>query len=149
MTQNMSSKLKDNLSDVYDTYKRDGLYAVGEKYAEPSVRLGLQAKKDLESVPISDVNKHQYVSCVGSTGGLLSTAETLAGGIYKEGADTWDKITNSAKRKAYGGSWGVLADAKKDLKNDIVGSAIGYTLGKYNFPEGCNILLNNSIKLGE
>ncbi len=95
---------------------------------------------------ISDVNKHQYVSCIGSTDGLLATAETLAGGLYKEMQDTKDKIADPQKRVAYGGILGVLGDAKKDLKNDFIGATAGYIAGRYNVPETCNLLLSNPIK---
>ncbi|MBP5398887.1 MAG: hypothetical protein J6Y53_00530 [Alphaproteobacteria bacterium] len=134
------------LSDVYNLYKKDGVYSVGKNYAKPSVQKALQAKDEVAPLDISDVNKHQYVSCIGATDGLLATAETLAGGLYKEMQDTKDKIADPQKRVAYGGILGVLGDAKKDLKNDFIGATAGYIAGRYNVPETCNLLLSNPIK---
>ena len=138
---------QNTLSEAYNIYKNKGLYGLGMQYAEPSVQQAIQAKNIIASLPVSDVNKHQYISCIGSTGGALATAETLAGGLYKELNDTIDKLTDSQKRQSYGGSLGVLKDAAKDLKNDFIGSAVGYTAGKYNLPDLCNALLYNPINL--
>ena len=41
---------------------------------------------------ISDENKHQYISCVGSQGGLGSSIVTLAGGTYREAKDIYKKL---------------------------------------------------------
>ena len=120
--QNKLPKIKKVLSDAYNSYKDDGLYEVGKKYAEPSVQRALEAKEAIAKLPISDVNKHQYLSCIGATDGLLASAETLGGGLYKEIQDTKDKITNPTKRQSYGGVFGVLQDAGKDLSNDVKGA---------------------------
>ena len=140
-----TNQSQNSISDAYNTYKNEGLYGLGMQYAEPSVQQAIQAKDRIAPLPISDVNKHQYVSCVGSTGGPLATLETLGGGIYKEIQDTKDKLMDPQKRKAYGGALGVLGDAAKDLKNDFIGSAFGYTVGKYNLPDLCDVLLYNHI----
>mgnify|MGYP007070231268 CR=1 FL=1 len=124
--QNTSTELKNNISDAYNTYKNDGLYALGKQYAEPSVKRAMKAADWLTELPISDVNKHQYVSCVGSTGGPLATTETLAGGVYKEILDTKNKLSDPQKKQAYGGVLGVLADAQKDLANDFKGAWRGF-----------------------
>ena len=144
--QNILPQLKNGLSDVYNLYKNEGLYSVGKNYAEPSVQKALQAKDEVAPLDISDVNKHQYISCIGSTGGFLATAETLAGGLYKEIQDTKDKIANPQKRMSYGGILGVLGDAKKDMKNDFIGATAGYIAGRYNVPKSCNLLLSYPIK---
>jgi len=140
-----TSQPQNSISKAYNIYKNEGLYGLGKQYAEPSVKQALQIKDNISSLPISDVNKHQYLSCVGSTGGVLAVAETLAGGLYKELDDTIDKLTDPQKRQSYGGSWGVLKDATKDFKNDLIGSAFGYTVGKYNLPDLCDDLLYNPI----
>ena len=144
--QNILPQLKNGLSDVYNLYKNEGLYSVGKNYAEPSVQKALQAKEEVAPLDISDVNKHQYVSCIGSTDGLLATVETLAGGLYKEMQDAKDKIADPQKRVAYGGILGVLGDGKKDLKNDFIGATAGYIAGRYNVPKSCNLLLSYPIK---
>ncbi len=82
------------LSGVYNTYKDNGLLGLGMQYAEPSVKRAMKAAEWLKPLPISDINKHQYVSCVGATGGPLAAAETLAGGIYKEFDDYKKKVNN-------------------------------------------------------
>ncbi|MBQ8464787.1 MAG: hypothetical protein IJ545_02120 [Alphaproteobacteria bacterium] len=143
--QQTASQPQNSISDAYSIYKNKGLYGLGMKYAEPSVQQAIQAKDRIAPLPISDVNKHQYISCVGSTGGPLATLETLGGGIYKEIQDTKDKLMDPQKRKAYGGALGVLGDGAKDLKNDFIGSAFGYTVGKYNLPDLCDVLLYNPI----
>ena len=136
--QNKLPKIKKVLSDAYNSYKDDGLYEVGKKYAEPSVQRALEAKEAIAKLPISDVNKHQYLSCIGATDGLLASAETLGGGLYKEIQDTKDKITNPTKRQSYGGIYGVLQDAGKDLSNDVKGAWKG--LWSDN-PDECEELL--------
>ena len=146
-SQNKLPQLKNSLSDVYNIYKKGGLYSVGKNYAEPSVQMALQAKDEVSAMDISDINKHQYISCIGSTDGLLATAETLAGGLYKEMQDTKNKIADPQKRMAYGGILGVLGNAKKDMKNDFIGATAGYIAGRYNLPEACNLLLSYPIKL--
>ena len=136
--QNKLPKLKSVLSDMYKSYKDNGLYEVGKKYAEPSVQRALEAKEAIAKLPISDINKHQYLSCIGATDGLLAGAETLGGGVYKEIQDTKDKITNPVKCQSYGGVFGVLQDAGKDLSNDVKGAWKG--LWSDN-PDECEELL--------
>ena len=143
--QNMLPQIRNNIADAYNIYKDNGLYSLGKKYAEPSVRRALQAKEDIAPLDIPDVNKHQYISCIGSTDGLIAVAETLGGGMAKEITDTKYKLTNPQKRQAYGGVSGVFADAEKDFKNDIIGSAVGYIAGKQNIPDICEFLLHYPI----
>ena len=138
MEQNTLTQLKNNLSEAYNIYKNEGLYGLGKKYAEPSVQQAIQIKDDISSLPISDVNKHQYLSCVGSTDGLLATVETFGGGLHKEIQDTKDKLLNPQKRSSYGGILGVLGDATKDIGNDVVGIWKGYWADN---PKECEELL--------
>ena len=118
MAQNTFNKLK----DLYGAYKQNGATVAAQQYGEPSVRQAMKAADWLSSVPISDVNKHQYVSCVGSTGGLLAMAETLAGGAKKEIDDYNKKMNNEDLLKQYGGKLGVIGDGIKDLGNDVIGA---------------------------
>ncbi len=140
VAQNTLPQIKDTISDAYNIYKKGGLYALGKQYAEPSVKQAIQAKDEITPLNISDINKHQYISCVGATGGPLAAIETLGGGMYKEVQDTKDKLTNSNKREAYGGVSGVLEDAWKDLKNDVFGGVTGYIAGKQGIPWLCELL---------
>ena len=133
-TQNTFNKLK----DLYRAYKQNGATVAAQQYGEPSVRQAMKAADWLSSVPISDVNKHQYVSCVGSSGGPLATIETLAGGVKKEIDDYNKKMNNEDLLKRYGGKWGVIGDGMKDLSNDIKGAWKG--LWSDN-PEECEELL--------
>ena len=136
-TQN-SIQPQNTLSEAYDIYKDKGLLGLGMQYVEPSVKKAMKAADWLSSVPTSDANKHQYVSCVGATGGPLATAETLAGGVYKEYVDYNKKINNENSLKQYGGKWGVIGDGIKDLGNDITGAWKGYWA---NNPQECEELL--------
>ena len=119
--QNTFNKLK----DLYGAYKRNGATVAAQQYGEPSVRQAMRAADWLAPLDISDVNKHQYVSCVGSTGGPLAATETLAGGLYKEYVDYNKKMNNQDLLKQYGGKWGVIGDGIKDLGNDITGAWTG------------------------
>ena len=116
--QNQSQNI---LSEAYNTYKDNGLFGVGMKYAEPSVKKAMKAADWLKTIPISDINKHQYVSCIGAKGGPLAAAETLAGGIYKEFDDYKKKVNNPQLLKQYGGRLGIISDNLKDFGNDVVG----------------------------
>ena len=132
------SQPQNSISDAYSIYKNKGLYATAEKYGEPSVKKAMKAAKWLSPLSISDVNKHQYVSCVGSTDGSLATLETLGGGIYKEYEDYQKKVNNPQLLQQYGGKWGVLKDNIKDLGNDLVGAWKGLWS---NNPQECEDLL--------
>ena len=129
---------QNTLANVYDIYKDKGVLGLGMQYAEPSVKTAMKAADWLSSMPISDVNKHQYVSCVGATGGSLAAVETLAGGIYKEYADYNKKMNDKDLLKKYGGKWGVISDGIKDLGNDITGAWKGYWADN---PQACEELL--------
>ena len=132
--QNTVNKLK----DLYRAYKQNGATYAAQQYGEPSVRQAMKAADWLSPLNISDVNKHQYVSCVGSTGGPLATAETLAGGVKKEIDDYNKKMSNEDLLKQYGDKWGVIGDGFKDLANDVKGAWKGIFS---NNPEECEELL--------
>ena len=42
---------------------------------------------------------------------------------------------------------GVFADAGKDLKNDVIGSALGYVAGRQGIPGLCDFLLSYPINV--
>lgn len=128
----------DNITKLYNTYKEKGLFNTAQEYAEPSVKNALSEATRLTPIPISDTNKHQYVSCMGSTGGILATTETLLGGIKKEFDDYAKKSKNQVLLNQYGGKTGILKDNLKDLYNDFIGSWDGFISGN---PEECNKLL--------
>jgi hypothetical protein len=109
----------------------------------PSVYRAIKEKDKVAAMKISDENKHQYISCVGSQGGLGSSIVTLAGGTYKEAKDIYKKLSNSEERKKYGGSLGVLKDSAKDMKNNLYGAGYGLT---YRQNGDCNSLLKRKIK---
>ena len=83
---------------------------------------------------VSDINKHQYVSCVGAFDGPISAGATAAAGLYKEGADLYKKWNNTQ----YGSNWQILQDSFKDLKNDALGISRGWSA---NNIDDCNYLL--------
>ena len=109
---------------------------------EPSARKALDEKNRITPLRIPDTNKHQYISCVGSSDGGFAATEMFLGGIDKEVSDIYDKVSDSKQRKAYGGIGRILQDSAKDIKNNILG--ISYGLSS-NTPESCNILLQNPI----
>ena len=126
--------------------QKQDILTFAKTYAEPSVKKAIEEAKRVNEIPISDVNKHQYISCIGSTGGALATAETLAGGVYKEYKDLKNKLLSQEQRKAYGGISGVFEDSKKDLINDVIGASAGYVAGKSHVPEVCDVLLRHPLK---
>lgn len=88
----------------------------------------------LAPVRISDVNKHQYVSCIGAFDSPISVGATAAAGLYKEGADLYKKWNNPL----YGTNWDIIQDSLKDLGNDAIGIARGWSANNIN---DCNYLL--------
>ena len=131
---NIFNKLK----DLYGAYKQNGATYAAQHYGEPSVRQAMKATDWLSPLDMPDVNKHQYVSCIGSTGGPLAMTETIIGGVKKEIDDYNKKMNNQDLLKQYGGKWGVIGDGFKDLGNDIRGALIGISS---NSPEECEELL--------
>ena len=97
----------------------DNLSSVGKAQAEAS---------RLTPVSVSDVNKHQYVSCVGAFDGPLAAALTAAAGLYKEGSDLYRKWNNPR----YGTNGEIITDSIKDLKNDFLGIAKGLSSSDIN-----------------
>ena len=122
-------KLGQTIDDIYNVYKKEGAYGIAKKYGTPSVQQAGQLAQDLHNIPISDVNKHNAVSCVGASGGLTSLAETIVGGAGKELIDFYKKTTNPDLRKQYGGMSGILQDNWKDFKNDVQSAWRGYQAG--------------------
>lgn len=133
----------DKLKNIYDAYKQNGAFIAAQQYAEPSVKKALKAADWLTPLPISDVNKHQYVSCIGSVDGPLAAAETLSGGIYKEYIDYNKKANNPELLKKYNGKWGIIKDNVKDLSNDFKGAWKGL---QANNPEECEELLPENYR---
>ncbi len=134
VAQNTFNKLR----DLYNAYKQNGAKYAAQQHGEPSVKRAIKAAEWLTPLPISDINKHQYVSCVGSTGGLLATAETLAGGAKKEIDDYKKKMNDPQLFEQYGGQSGILYDIKNDLGNDIKGAWRGFWSDN---PDECEELL--------
>ena len=88
----------------------------------------------LTPINVSDVNKHQYVSCIGAFDSPISAGATAAAGLYKEGADLYKKWNNPQ----YGSNWQILQDSFKDLKNDALGISRGWSANDIN---NCDYLL--------
>ena len=133
MTNNRYNKTKTDEGFIRNTLKK----------TNPSVYRAIKEKDRITPMNISDENKHQYISCVGSQGGLGSSIVTLAGGAYKETKDIYKKLSNPEERKKYGGSLGVLKDSTKDMKNNLYGAGYGLT---YRNKGDCNSLLKRKIK---
>lgn len=136
-------KLGRAMNNIYNVYNEEGVYGIAKKYGTPSVQQAGQLAQDLHNIPISDVNKHNAVSCVGASGGLTSLAETIAGGAGKEIFDFYDKITNPKLRKQYGGVIGILKDNLKDFNNDVQSAWRGYQSGD---AQVCRDYLPNNYK---
>ena len=77
---------------------------------------------------ISDVNKHRYVSCVGSFDGPFAAAATGLAGIYKEGKDLYRKWNNPR----YGTNKKIIEDSIKDMKNNFIGIGNGLSYSDIN-----------------
>ena len=133
MTNNRYNKTKKDEGFVRNTLKK----------TNPSVYRALKEADRISPMNISDENKHQYISCVGSQGGLGSSIVTLAGGTYREAKDIYKKLLKPEERKKYGGSLGVLKDSAKDMKNNLYGAGYGLT---YSNKGDCNSLLKRKIK---
>lgn len=135
------SEITNNLYNLgYDgaerlTYKQDNK----QNYENlSSLGLAEAEAQRLQPIPISDVNKHQYVSCVGAFDGPLSSGATTVAGIWKEIQDLYKKLyKESEKYKNYTKSE-IIQDSFKDLKNDAIGIAKG--LSADNIKE-CNYIL--------
>ena len=108
----------------------DNLSSVGKAQAEAN---------RLTPVPISDVNKHRYVSCVGSFDGPFAAAATGFAGIYREGKDLYRKWNNPR----YGTNVEIIQDSIKDLKNNALGIAAGLSSSDIN---QCSHILPQSAR---
>lgn len=130
-------KLTENLYNLgYDAAERFTYpQSNAQNYENKSSLAQAQAEAQrLTPINVSDVNKHQYVSCVGAFDGPISAGATAAAGLYKEGADLYKKWNNPQ----YGSNWQILQDSFKDLKNDALGISRGWTANNIN---DCNYLL--------
>lgn len=108
-----------------------------------SVRKAEEEANRLQTVRMSDENKHQYVSCIGAQGGAMGALAILAAGIYKEGKDLAKKLPSKAERQRYNGTMGVIKDSVKDLKNDLYGAGYGLM---YRDLGDCDFILKRKIK---
>ena len=133
----------DKLKNMYDVYKKDGVVEAVQQYGEPSVKEAMKMSDLLTPILIPDVNKHQYVSCIGANGGILAAAEILAGGIYKEYNDYNKKVKNPQDIVAYNGRIGIFKDGVKDMGNNIKGAWTGIWA---NSPQECEKLLPESFR---
>ena len=90
----------------------------------------------ISKMGISDVNKHQYLSCLGGQGGYLGRRTIISLGNIKEKYDYRRKMKNPEK---YGGVKSIIEDGRKDKMNNNIGSAYGMV----NSGEGaCDRFLN-------
>ncbi len=96
-------------------------------YGLPSVQRSVDAYNSLSKEPISDVDKHKYVSCVGSTDGIATGVQMLGLGALKEIKDITQKSFDNKQVKAYGGYGGILRDSFKDMGNNMRGVVKGVT----------------------
>ena len=132
-------KLTENIYNLgYDTAERLTYpQHNAQNYENKSSLAQAQAEAEaqrLTPIRVSDVNKHQYVSCIGSFDGPISVGATAAAGLYKEGADLYKKWNNPL----YGTNWDIIQDSLKDLGNDAIGIARGWSANNIN---DCNYLL--------
>ena len=141
--RNTDNRIEFDTCLFYGNIKTFGLEDLWIHHSTFELGSSLLIKDRITPMNISDENKHQYISCVGSQGGLGSSAITLVGGALKEGKDISKKLSNSEERKKYGGSLGVLKDSAKDMKNNLYGAGYGLT---YRQNGDCNSLLKRKIK---
>ncbi len=151
--KNVISEFGNNLSNIIRKIGIDKLgkniynlgYDAYERLADPQKNLQNYENKSslaqaqaenqrLFHIPISDVNKHQYVSCVGAFDGPISAGATAVAGLYKEGMDLHKKWNNPK----YGSNLQIIQDSFKDLKNDFIGITKGLAANDIN---DCNSLL--------
>lgn len=83
-------------------------------------------KNRISALPISDENKHQYMSCLAGKGGTLMNLAGLTLGIGKEALDITTKLSNPNLKQQYGGTFGVLGDSLKDMRNNFRGLQHAY-----------------------
>ena len=83
---------------------------------------------------LSDVNKHQYMSCLAGKDGLALGVTGLALGAGKEVVDLTKKYFNEEQNKAYGGWSGIWADSVKDMNNNIKGFVHGFVNNQPCYP---------------
>ena len=135
-------KLTENLYNLgYDATERLTYHQNNtQNYENKSSLAQAQAEAQrLTPINVSDVNKHQYVSCVGAFDGPISAGATAAAGLYKEGADLYKKWNNPQ----YGSNLQILQDSVKDLKNDALGISRGWSANDIN---DCNYLLPSNAR---
>ena len=113
-------RVPDYINDISkNPNEYDNLSSVGKAQAEAN---------RLTQVSISDVNKHRYVSCVGSFDGPFAAAATGLAGIYKEGKDLYRKWNNPR----YGTNKKIFEDSIKDMKNNFIGIGNGLSYSDIN-----------------
>lgn len=135
-------KITENLYNLgYDAAERFTYpQSNAQNYENKSSLAQAQAEAQrLTPINVSDINKHQYVSCVGAFDGPISAGATAAAGLYKEGADLYKKWNNPQ----YGSNWQILQDSFKDLKNDALGISRGWSA---NNIDDCNYLLPSNAR---
>ncbi len=80
----------------------------------------------MKNEKISDINKHQYMSCLAGRDGVTLGLVGLGAGVVKEIGDLSAKLTDEQKIQAYGGKTGVWADSLKDMGNNLKGFSHGF-----------------------
>ena len=155
----MINEIGNNLSNIIRKTGIDKLgeniynlgYDAGERlaYSQNNIQQSYENKSSLAKaqaeyqrlspLPISDVNKHQYVSCVGAFDGPISAGATAVAGLYKEGKDLYRKWNNPK----YGNNLQIIQDSFKDLKNNFIGVSKGLAV---NSIDNCNSLLPSKAR---
>ena len=144
---NTIAEFSNNLSNIIRKAGIDKLgeniynlgYDAGERLAYPqnniqnyenrsSLAQAQAENQRIRPLPMSDVNKHQYVSCVGAFDGPISAGVTAAAGLYKEVIDLYKKWNNPK----YGNNLQIMQDSFKDLKNDFIGISKGFAANNIN-----------------
>ena len=94
----------------------------------------LKQYKIITDKKLSDVNKHQYMSCLAGKDGIALGLTGLALGVGKEVTDLTRKYFNEEQKKAYGGWSGIWSDSLKDMNNNIKGFAHGFVDNQPCYP---------------
>lgn len=94
----------------------------------------LKQYKIITDKKLSDVNKHQYMSCLAGKDGIALGLTGLALGVGKEFTDLTRKYFNEEQKKAYGGWSGIWSDSLKDMNNNIKGFAHGFVDNQPCYP---------------
>ena len=124
--QDLRDELRKNMQAIFPATTQSSIVDEGKDDVEEDINpynisRFLDEVKRVHGLNISDVNKHQYISCLMGRSGPLTGVIGLLGGVAWEGADHFrPEIV-----KSYGGRWNLLNNNIQDMGNNLRGAIYG------------------------